>query len=51
VEADIDAVSTVIRSEHAEALEELRERHLTVRLLGVGLLVTGIVLATWGNLA
>jgi hypothetical protein len=31
-------------------LEELRDRHLKVRLLGVGLLLVEIGLATAGNL-
>jgi hypothetical protein len=49
--ADIAAASTELRTEHADALRELRESHLTARLLGVLLLVVGIALATWGNLA
>lgn len=48
--ADIAEASSELRAEHAAALEALRDRHLTVRLVGVALLVTGIALAMWGNL-
>lgn len=49
-QADIGDTAATLRQEHAEALDRLRERHLRARLLGVGLLVIGIAVATWGNL-
>jgi len=48
--ADIEAALNVIRSENERAVSALRDRHLNLRLIGVGFLVAGIVLATWGNL-
>jgi hypothetical protein len=48
--ADIREAAAELRQEHSEALDRLRERHLRARLLGIGLLVIGIALATWGNL-
>ena len=48
---DIENASGLLRTEYAESLRRLRDAHLRARLAGVGLLVFGIVLATWGNLA
>lgn len=47
---DIEAASEALRGEQADALRELRAEHLRERLLGLGLLLLGVVLATWGNL-
>ncbi len=49
--ADIEAMGGTLRSEQNEKLDELRGEHLTERLGGVVLLVVGLALATWGNLA
>jgi hypothetical protein len=48
--ADISEASETLRSEHTRALEQMRDRHLKARLLGVALLLIGIGLATAGNL-
>ena len=48
---DIEATAGTLRREQREGLNELRDEHLTARLGGVVLLVAGLVLATWGNLA
>jgi hypothetical protein len=44
--ADIDVAAVELRGEQIQGLN----RHLWERLLGVGLLVVGIALATAGNL-
>lgn len=49
--ADIAAAAADLRHEHGEGLAGLRNEHLGARLGGVVLLVVGLVLATWGNLA
>ena len=49
-QADIGAESARLREEHAAALAELRDEHKLARLIGVGLLFVGLVLATLGNL-
>lgn len=48
--ADIREASETLRGEHTRALEQMRDRHLKARLLGVALLLVGIGLATAGNL-
>jgi hypothetical protein len=48
---DIEATAGTLRREQREGLDELRDEHLTARVGGVVLLVVGLVLATWGNLA
>lgn len=48
---DIEVTAGKLRHEQREGLDELRDEHLAARLGGVVLLVAGLVLATWGNLA
>jgi hypothetical protein len=48
---DIEAVSTALRLEIQQNLDEVRDFRLGDRLNGIALLAVGIVLATWGNLA
>jgi hypothetical protein len=48
---DIERASTALRDEQAKAIQALRETHLRARLLGIALLVVGVFLNTWGNLA
>jgi hypothetical protein len=48
---DIEAKAGTLRREQREGLDELRDEHLTARVGGVVLLVAGLFLATWGNLA
>jgi hypothetical protein len=50
-QAAIDAATASLRTEQAEAIRALRGEHLRERLLGVAMLLLGLVLATWGNLA
>jgi hypothetical protein len=49
-QSDIADASASLRSEHVKALEQMRDRHMQARLLGVVLVAVGIVLATAGNL-
>ena len=48
---DMRATAGTLRDEQRKGLDELRDEHLTARVGGVVLLVLGLVLATWGNLA
>lgn len=47
---DMEATAGTLRREQSEGLDALRDEHLTARVGGVVLLVSGLVLATWGNL-
>jgi hypothetical protein len=49
--ADIRDASASLRGEFIGELKREREAHLNERILGVGLLAVGIILATVGNLA
>lgn len=48
---DIEGAAGTLRQEQQQGLAALRNEHLTARLGGVVLLVVGLALATWGNLA
>jgi hypothetical protein len=48
--ADIQQASEALRGEQAQALAELRDRHMRARVAGVLLLAVGVCLATAGNL-
>jgi hypothetical protein len=47
---EIEEASETLHSEQMQALDELRERHLEQRWLGIVLLLIGVVLATVANL-
>lgn len=50
-QGDIEGTAGTLRQEQQQGLAGLRKEHLTARLGGVVLLLVGLALATWGNLA